>query len=47
MYKVVAERYDKPVIGTVRWRARGVSTGRAEATGKRRQITITGKTKRV
>jgi integrase len=31
---------------TVRWRARGVSTGRDPVTGRRRQVTITGKTKR-
>jgi hypothetical protein len=31
--------------GTVRWRARGVSTGRWP-NGKRRQVTITGKTKK-
>lgn len=31
---------------TVRWRARGVSTGKDPVTGKRRQITITGRTKK-
>jgi integrase len=32
--------------GSVRWRARGVTVSRDPATGKRRQVTITGKTKR-
>jgi integrase len=32
--------------GSVRWRARGVSTGKDPVTGKRRQVTITGKTKK-
>ena len=31
--------------GSVRWRARGVSTGRDPVTGKRRQRTLTGRTK--
>jgi hypothetical protein len=32
--------------GSVRWRARGVSTGKDPMTGKRTQRTITGKTRK-
>jgi len=41
-------RIEKEVLkdGSVRWRARGVSTGRDPVTGHRTQRTITGKTKR-
>jgi integrase len=41
-------KIEKDVLkdGSVRWRARGVSTGRDPATGKRTQRTITAKTKK-
>ena len=41
-------KIEKEVLtdGTVRWRARGVSTGKDPVTGKRTQRTITGKTKK-
>jgi integrase len=41
-------KIEKEVLkgGTVRWRARGVSTGTDPVTGRRTQRTITGKTKR-
>ena len=32
--------------GTVRWRARGVSTGKDPVTGKRTQRTLTGRTRK-
>ena len=32
--------------GSIRWRARGVSTGRDPVTGKRTQRTITGRTQK-
>lgn len=41
-------KIEKEVLkdGSVRWRARGVSTGRDPVTGRRTQRTITGKTRR-